>query len=301
MNTRSIALVAGAIGLCTLVSVETADAGRWSRGGGGVRARGGFSVGVRSHGPRYSTGVRWSRPAHWSRGYHRPRWNVGGSIYVGGGYYPRYRYYRPYYYESYVPSYYGYYSTASYYPVAPAPSYAPAVVAVAARPELPKFGLGLFAGGVAVEDVEESSDIGLLARFRLGNGGLFVEGELGKTSYQDDLRVDRRLGASLVYEIGTENRFAPYVLAGLGVQQAEVAGTFTTDQSFGEIGVGIRYAVTPKFHILADVRAGSRQSVDSDEQTAVMGSVARTVAPPSAESDEGEEYTRARLSALLYF
>src|SRR5690349_5220679 len=87
---RSILLLVGALGLGTMLHAESAEAGRWSRGGGvRVHARGGFSV-------------HWSRPA---RTWYRPRatWSVGGSIYVGNGYYPRYRYYRPYYAETYVP------------------------------------------------------------------------------------------------------------------------------------------------------------------------------------------------------
>ncbi len=229
------------------------------------------------------------------------RWSVGGSIYVGPTYAPRYRYYRPYTYvytdTTYVPSYYG----ASYYPVAPAA--APSVVAVAPRPELPKLGLGLFAGGVSVADVDESSDIGVLGRVRLGNGGLMVEGELGKSSYANDLRVDRRLSAALVYEIGAHNRLAPYILGGFGAQQADVAGQYETTQSFAELGIGLRYAITPKFHIAADVRAGSRESVSSDHATQpVMDSIARQVSPPSPDAEDSSEgYTRARLSAVLYF
>jgi hypothetical protein len=282
-----------------LLSTQAAEAGRFGGGfhggggghvhfggGGGFHASGGFHVGG---GARWGGGGGWARPAY------RP-WNVGGHIYVGsGGYYPRYRYYRPYYYETYVPSYYG----ASYYPVEPSVQQN---YAVAPRPELPSFGIGLFGGGVQVQDVKDSSDYGLLARLRLGQSGLFVEGELGKTTYQDNVRVDRRLGASLIYEIGTENRLAPYVLAGLGVQQADVANSYTTDQSFGEIGVGLRYAITPNFHIAADIRGGSRQTVsDNSGDMPLTGTVARSVAPPTSSSNESEDYTRARLSAILYF
>jgi hypothetical protein len=283
------ALLVGTFGLLSVIGSEAAEAGgrrAWFGGGGGVRvhARGSF-------------GVHWSSPP---RPTWRPRasWSIGGSIYVGTPA-PRYRYYRPYYYtEAYVPSYYG----ESYYPVAPAaaPGY---VVAVATRPELPKFGIGLFAGGSSVEDVNESSDLGVVGRLRLGQGGLLLEGELGKTSYQSDLRVDRRLGASLVYEIGARNRLAPYILGGFGVQQADVAGTYNTTQNFAELGIGLRYAITAKFHIAADVRAGSRGTMSSDDPSRepLMGTVARTVAPPSSSSNQSEEYTRARLSALLYF
>ncbi|HEU0037390.1 MAG TPA: outer membrane beta-barrel protein [Kofleriaceae bacterium] len=247
--------------------------------------------------------VGWARPAYRPSYRH---WSVGGRVYVGGGYYPYYSYYgyypryRYYYYYTPVPSYYGVYSSAYYYPVQPAPQTTVAAVAPAPRPELPKLGIGLFGGGVSVEGVDQSSDVGLLGRVRLTTG-LLVEGELGKTSYENDLRVDRRLGASLVYEIGAYNKFAPYVLAGLGVQQAEVGdGQFSTTQNFGEIGVGLRYAFTPHFHVMFDVRAGSRDTVSQDAMP-TGDVITRSVTPPSESSNESEEYTRARLAAMLYF
>jgi hypothetical protein len=298
---RRFALVF-ALGLSTLATVahvESAEAGRYRFGGGG-------RVHVHARVPSGGVSVTYSRSPRW---YPGRSWSVGGSVYVGPrnyyprSYYPRYEPYRPYYQYHYyrpVPSYYGYYEQ-SYYPVAPAPAMAPAVAVAAPAPQrqLPKFGIGLFAGGVSVEDVEESSDLGVLGRYRLTQG-LLIEGELGKTSYAGDLRVDRRLGASLVYEIGAHNRLAPYVLGGLGAQQADVGGEFTTTQNFAELGIGLRLALTPSVHILFDVRAGSRASVSSD-QPELVGAMARTVSPPSVDSDESEEYTRARLAAALYF
>ena len=293
---RRFALVFG-LGLSTLATVahvESAEAGRYRFGGGG-HAR----VHVRA--PSVGVSVGYSRAPSY---YPRRSWSVGGRVHIGPSYYPRYRYYRPYYHYNYyypVPSYYGYYEQ-NYYPVAPAAAPAPAPAGAVSAPvqrPLPRFGIGLFAGGVSVEDVEQSSDVGVLGRFRLTQG-LLIEGEVGKTSYVDDLRVDRRLGASLVYEIGARNRLAPYVLAGLGVQQAEVGGEFTTTQNFAELGVGLRFAVTPNLHLLLDVRGGSRASVAGDRVTP-LDTAARVVSPPSVDSDESEEYTRARLSAALYF
>jgi hypothetical protein len=286
---RRLALVVGSLGLVTMLHSESADARGRVRfgGGGGVRVQG-----------RGSVSVHWSSPP---RATFRPRsWSVGGSVYVGGGYYPRYRYYRPYYYAPvYVPSYYG----GTYYPVEAnaAPGVVTTIVPPPARPELPKFGIGLFAGGVSVQDQKDSSDIGLLGRFRLTTG-LIVEGELGKTTYENDLRVDRRLGGSLIYEFGAYNKLAPYVLAGIGAQQADVAGSFQTTQNFGEIGIGLRYAFSPNFHLAFDVRAGSRNTMSSDQpMTLAAGTAARQIAPPSSSSGDSEEYSRARLSGILYF
>lgn len=269
---------------------------------------------------------------HWSGGVH-----VGSSVHVGGGYYSGYRsfarapswgvrghiyvgpryYYRPYYYyyyPEYVPSYYG----ASYYPVQPEqPTYAApgvTVATVAPRPDLPRFGIGLFAGGVATDYNTETNtsetDLGVLGRFRI-TSGLVIEGELGRTSTSangvDDVRVDRRLGGALLYEIGAYNRWAPFVLVGLGVQQAQVGdgagGTdYTTTQDYGEIGAGIRFAVTRNLHLTFDLRAGTRSSVSSDKADTMPVGVARTITPPTpGDNSSSEDYTRARLSAILYF
>jgi len=269
-------------------------------GGGAHFGGGGWSGGVHVSG---GSSFHWSQPA-----YHRtwgPTWGVRGHVYVGG-YYPYY--YRPYYYyyyPQYVPSYY----SASYYPVEASggPSMQETYVP---RPELPKLGVGLFAGGVSTQDsagnsVHDSSDVGILGRLRLGNGGLLVEGELGKTSYDVDgatnVRVDRRLGGSLIYEIGAYNALAPYVLGGIGVQQASVGGDYSTTQDFAEIGVGLRWAITPHFHLTADIRAGSRSTVSNDTMPAATLGTARSVAPPTSDSGDSEDYTRARLAAILYF
>jgi len=269
----------------------------------------------------FGGGFHWSGGVHVSAGsswhFSRPAssWHVSGSIYVG----PTYRYYpRPYYvyYPAYVPSYYSYYS---YYPVEPQPAVAaPSTVAIVQpRPPLPRLGVGLFAGGSAVESqtgdqTNQSNDLGLLARFRL-TPGLILEGEMGKMDYNvdgiDNARVDRRLGASLLYEFGAYNTWAPYVLVGTGVQQASVGGQWSTTQDYGELGLGLRLAISRQFHLAFDLRAGTRDTVSSDAmpvattsgQAVPDGTAVRSITPPPADSNQTESYSRARLSAILYF
>jgi hypothetical protein len=147
--TRRLPLLVGALALATLVG--TADAGRFSVHVGGSAH---FSAGA-----HWSTGVRvggysgYYRPGGYYGyrggygGYYRPWWGARGSIYVGG-YYPYYWPYYSYYYP--VPSYY----EGSYYPVQPGASvYAgPSTVAVVAPPPpMPRFGVGVFAGGVCTD------------------------------------------------------------------------------------------------------------------------------------------------------
>jgi hypothetical protein len=286
--TRRLPLLLGALAFATAfkLGAGTAEANHVHFGGH-----------VSGH---WSGSVHIGGSVHWARPYWRPyrNWSVGGHVWVGGGYYyPRYYWYRPYYYYYYYPTVPSY-----YYPVEPAPAAAPSVTAAyVPPPPLPRFGIGLFAGGIQQSNdngSNGSSDVGVLARFRLGTG-LLVEGELGKTSFENDLRVDRRLGASLIYEFGARNAFAPYVLCGIGVNQAQVGNDFNTTQDFAELGVGLRLAITPHIHLTADVRAGSRNTVSSDNM--VTNGTARTVSPPSTMSDDHESYTRGRLAAIVYF
>jgi hypothetical protein len=261
---------------------ETAEAGH-AHFSGGVRFSG------RVHG---RVGVRFARP------FWRPRVWVGGSVWVGGYYYPRPYYY---YYPEYVPSYYygngGY--GGSYYPVQPS---APGVVVAAPqKPPMPTFGIGVAAGGSSVDGRQDTSDLSALVRFRL-TPGLLIEGELGKTSFKDNVRVDRRIGGSLVWEIGARNSLAPYLLGGAGVEQADVDGSFSTTQQFGELGVGLRWALSRNLHLTFDVRAGARKAIDSNQPATVSPTV-RTIAPPSGgtNGDDTENFTRGRLAAILYF
>lgn len=232
------------------------------------------------------------------RVYWRPRWNyarptyrvhVGGAIWVGGGYYYGRTFAAP------PPPAYCDCDTSSvpsYYPVAPTAT----TYAAVTRPELPRFGIGVFGGGVDVEGDHVGSDMGVMARLRL-TPGLLIEGDIAKSEIEGGTRTDRRLGGGLVYEFGAYNTWAPYVVGTLGVTQAEVGNDWTTTQSFGELGIGLRWALTPNLHLGADIRAGSRQNVDESGTRPTVG-VAREVTPSST---DGEQYTRAQLSAILYF
>ena len=277
----SALLLGGLLGLGAMG--ETAEAGR-AHFSGGVRFSG------RVHGR--VGGVRFARP------FWRPRVWVGGSVWVGGYYYPRPYYY--YYYPESVPSYYyGQGGYGSYYPVQP--NAAPGVVVAAPqRPPMPTFGIGVAAGGSSVDGRQDTSDLSALVRFRL-TPGLLIEGELGRTSFKDDVRVDRRIGGSLIWELGARNALAPYLLGGAGVEQADVDGSFSTTQEFGELGVGLRWALSRNLHLTFDVRAGARKAIDSN-QPATVSPAARTIAPPSGNNgDDTENFTRGRLAAILYF
>jgi hypothetical protein len=307
-------LILGATVAALTFSPLVAEAGHYGGGGGGHSSGGHYSGGAHFSGG-FHGGIHVGGSVHVgggfvARGGHfgHSRWYGGGGYYgyggghvwVGGGY-PYW--YRPYWYwPGYVPSYY--YGN-SYYPVETT-AYAGPQAVVVAQPEMPRFGIGIF-GGLTSTDYNtqnniSETDYGLLARFRLTRG-LIVEGELGKDSTsvngQADIRVDRRLGGSLLYEFGAQNHFAPYVLAGLGVEQANTDGSYNTTMDYAEVGAGLRYAFTPHFHVTFDLRVGSRSTISDDD----AGTTARStgVAPPASDSGDHEDYTRGRLAAILYF
>lgn len=186
-------------------------------------------------------------------------------------------------------------ATVSAYYTAPAP--AVAVAAPLPPPPVPTFGIGVFAGSVDVEGNEYGTDLGLVGRLRLSDH-FRLEGELSKTDIEDGARIDRRVGGALLYDFNPYGSFAPYILAGVGVGRAELDGMYGANQGYGEVGLGLEWRLTRQFALIGDIRAGSRQNRmdDEDEIQPLVSTV-----PPPATMDEDENYTRARIGALLYF
>lgn len=307
----SSALVFGSVFGLAMLSGGTADAGH-AHFSGSVRIGGHFRAGVSVH-----VGRSFARPIV------RPRVWVGGRWWYHGYYWPRPYFYYYYPYNYYPESYYG----GSYYPVQPGAG-GPGAVAVAAprrrEPPLPVFGIGVFGGGTAIHDMHEGKEFGALIRLRL-SPSLLIEGELAKDTLDGDVsgsscavnapctlvavngqRVDRRIGGSLIWELGARNMLAPYLLVGGGVQQAKVSNgdffnsDFTTTQDFGEVGVGLRLALSRTVHVAADIRAGRRKTIDSSNGDQAVSF--RTIEPPSGgTNNDTEDYTRARIAAILNF
>ena len=274
--------------------IKTADADRR------IRVRGNAHVRVTT--PRARIRIRRGTPARYRvnrtrryrnyryRGYRNYRYRSVPRyrLYVGGGFTYGWRYAAPpppCYYECSTPRVRAYYQPRQR---------AVAPVAVVTRPKpLPRLGIGLFAGGVNVEDREASSDIGLVGRFRLTDSFL-IEGEIAKSELEDGDRIDRRMGAALIWDLAPRSRLSPQLLVGAGAVRADIddnGNSLNADQMYGEIGAGLAWRLSRSLELSADIRAGSHEVLEND------AAVFATTAP----IQEEESYTRARIAAMLYF
>ncbi len=186
-----------------------------------------------------------------------------------------------------------------YYTSRPRPA-PPRPVAVVSQPApapapLPRLGIGVFAGSVNVKDGMAGEDLGVLGRLRLTDS-LLLEAEMAK-SQMADARADRRLGGALLYDFSPRSKWSANLSAGLGVTQIDMdagTGSWQTKQEYGELGVGLTWRLSRRFHLSGDLRAGARARVEDEPDDQMLKSIA-----PSA--DQEETYTRGRLSAVLYF
>ena len=118
-----------------------------------------------------------------------------------------------------VPSYYVEYVAPAPVIYAPQPVYIDQPMVVAPAP-LSRWGLGVFAGSVHIDDQEAGSDLGLVGRYRL-SPNWSIEGELAKTKSTNGSRVDRRVGGALVWTLPVGRKLRPSLLVGAGYGQSE--------------------------------------------------------------------------------
>ena len=285
MKNLSLALAAAATLLTAGAALSANDAAA------DVRVRIGGSAHVRIGGPRVIVRPYWRyHPVRRSTVY------VGGHIWLGGGYY----YDRPFAQPPPPPPVESCNCEPQYYgPIAPAPATYVSAPVVVENP-LPRWGFGVFMGGVSVEGQHEGEDVGLVGQFRLTRG-LILEGEYAKNTLEDGGRVDRRMMAGLTYELGAERRLAPYLTAGLGTSQVEVDGGWKDNQALGEVGAGLRWRLSPRLALFGDMRLGSRETMNADEPTRGDGGIPTDASARALVPDAEESYSRVRLGALLTF
>lgn len=222
----------------------------------------------------------------------RPRAGVYYRTWFGPRYYWGVRFAAP---PPPPPSCYYECGTSAYYVERPAePVTVVAQPPPAPEPALPTLGLGAFFGSSSVSHNDAGDDFGLVGRLRLTTH-LRLEGELSKTELDGGARVDRRLGAALLWDFAPYGRLSPFVLAGAGVGRTDTDGAGDpTDQGYGEIGVGLEWHLSDRLSIIGDLRAGQIANQRDDRAVALSTS-------PTASVDQKEDFTRARIGALVFF
>ncbi len=267
------------------------DARRDRRSGGdrtraraGSRPRSGDGVVRRDH--------RRDRDARGSRSRYRASWRGGGRVVVTRDH--RYRYVPSrvrlrragvavgggVFYES------GYASRSCCYDDYRDP--APRPLPAEAPKPLPAFGFGAFAGGAGFGEDREAAELGLLARYRLTES-LKLEGELSSGHTETGDRIDRHIGAALLFDTLPRSTLSPYFLAGMGATHAQAhGGAEEAGFAYGEVGAGLTYRFTDSLSVIADLRVGLRRTAEE----ALKAS--SSFAPE-------EDFARARLGGLYYF
>ena len=285
---KHLVLGATAATMALVASPETASADTYVRVGGSVR--------IGPAGTFYRPPVRVRRVRRIYRPIPARRLVVGGSLWAGNltiGWAAPPPPVQPCPVDCGPPppppprAYYG----PGYYRPAPAP----VIRRPAPRPLVPRFGLGIFGGGVDVEDREAGEAFGLIGRYNVGRH-LALEGELSRDEIENDVRIDNRAGGALILNLLPHRRLNPYVLAGGGVLFTDVAdGQYSSRDPYGEAGIGIELKLSHRLSLSLEGRAGARRRASGGDPGETP---LRAIAPPA---DEEEGYTRGRLAAMLYF
>ena len=157
-----------------------------------------------------------------------------------------------------------------------------------------RWALGAFAGVMNTEGMESGSDLGLIGQYRFTRA-FAMELELAKSKQDQGDRVDRRLGAALLYSLRPNRKLDPFLLAGAGYGQSEIAaGEFHAQQGYGEVGAGLRVKLTESLQVVGDIRSGRRSG--SDDQVYMSKTMT-----DGASLRNDEDYTRFRVGGLLTF
>jgi hypothetical protein len=101
-----------------------------------------------------------------------------------------------------------------------------------------------------------------------------------------------------MFKFAPYSALSPYVLGGGGFGQTDVDdGRFTAEQGYGELGVGLEWALTRHIALFGDLRAGVRETNASQDEILLV----RGGGGPDPSVDDNERFSRARIGAMLYF
>lgn len=159
----------------------------------------------------------------------------------------------------------------------------------------PTVGIGLFGGGMTVDETDFSGG-GFLARIRLADG-VQIEGELGgvRRAEIEDAPEHHVAGISLLWDVfdcGDIDGYGALGAGGIHTEHAEEGVGFV------EVGFGVDWRLTEHLYLGADLRFGGMGRSETGD-VALLG--AGDLGAPVDDDHEAIGYSRGRLFGMVYF
>lgn len=120
----------------------------------------------------------------------------------------------------------------------------------------------------AGQNVDPDDAYGLFGRVALGRM-VSVQGEISRTDARNTSITRHGENALVVVDLATRGTLVPIVLAGAGLDQADVANSGSVTAHHFEAGLGLEYRSPGGFVAGADVRIGDR-TIDSDSTLKIL-------------------------------
>ncbi len=126
----------------------------------------------------------------------------------------------------------------------------------------PTVGVAAAVGETYVQDNRDASTVSLEGRLAFGR--LELAAEVAKSDYNDEQRVDRRLGGSIYVHLGTGS-LRPLLSAGGGLLRAEHAGGLIWDMAYGQVGAGLLRRLGDNIDLSVEGVIGKRTMLRSND------------------------------------
>lgn len=98
---------------------------------------------------------------------------------------------------------------------------------------------------------------------RLGFGRLELAAEIAKSEYDDERRVDRRIGGSIYLHL-SKGELRPILSIGGGLLRADFTGGPQWDMAYGQIGAGLLRRLSDQIDISVEATIGKRKIIRSN-------------------------------------
>lgn len=128
----------------------------------------------------------------------------------------------------------------------------------------PRIGIAGSIGQTYVGDSRDARSVGLEGRLSFGR--VEFAGEVAKSEYNDDSRIDRRLGGSMYVHLG-RGELRPVLSVGGGLLRADMSGGLISyDMAYGQAGVGLLRRLSDQVDLSVEAVLGRRWTVRNNSE-----------------------------------